>query len=299
MVQVFLLHLPLGPCPAGGPGDTGLLINFVPSKNKNLLAYSPVIECIGQTLIELSATDSTNNYAMGLIRSGKASHGMIITAEEQTAGKGQRGRQWKAPRGENILISLVLNPLGLALNQQFYLSAAVALGCYDFFKNAAGVEHTRIKWPNDLYWQDRKAGGILIENSITSADGRSGDSNNEQWKWTVVGIGININQTSFPPDLPNPVSLKQVTGKNHDLPVLLKALISSLKTYLQLTVTGKWEELMLAYHNALYKKGEQVRLKKDNAVFQTRIKGVNDRGQLLTVDTLERAFDSGEVEWVK
>ena len=64
-------------------------------------------------------------------------------------------------------------------------------------------------------------------------------------------------------------------------------------------MTGNWEKLMLTYHDALYKKGEQVRLKKDNAVFQTRIKGVNDRGQLLTVDTLERAFDSGEVEWVK
>jgi BirA family biotin operon repressor/biotin-[acetyl-CoA-carboxylase] ligase len=263
------------------------------------LAYSPVIECIGQTLIELSTTESTNNYAMGLIRSGKASHGLLITAEEQTAGKGQRGRHWKAPRGENMLMTLVLNPLGLALNKQFYLSAAVALGCYNFFKNLAGEEPTRIKWPNDLYWQDRKAGGILIENNILSNATLDGTTYKEQWKWAVVGIGININQTSFPSDLPNPVSLKQVTGKNHDIADLVNGLTSSLKVYLQLIVDGEWDRLMQAYEEALYKKGEEVRLKKDNAVFQTRIKGVNDRGQLLTKDTMARAFDSGEVEWVK
>ncbi|WP_315818363.1 biotin--[acetyl-CoA-carboxylase] ligase [Paraflavitalea speifideaquila] len=120
---------------------------------------------IGQRLIILPVIDSTNNYAMAQATAGLASHGTVYFALQQTAGKGQRGKTWHTTPGENIMMSVVIQPQALITNQQFLLSAAIALGCYDFFKTYAG-EETSIKWPNDIYWRDRKAAGILIESRV-------------------------------------------------------------------------------------------------------------------------------------
>jgi BirA family biotin operon repressor/biotin-[acetyl-CoA-carboxylase] ligase len=137
----------------------------VQSKNRNLLSYP----AIGQRLIILPSIDSTNNYAMGQANAGLAGHGTVYFALEQTAGKGQRGKSWITTVGENIMMSVVIEPQSLKINDQFLLSAAIALGCYDFFKSYAGDEIS-IKWPNDIYWRDRKAGGYL---SRTGSETRS------------------------------------------------------------------------------------------------------------------------------
>ena len=131
----------------------------------------------------LDTVDSTNNYAMARIDDGLAKHGMVWFANEQTAGKGQRGKEWASEKGKNIAMSLVLSPEQLKLTSQFHLSAAVALACFEFLSGYIDGE-AKIKWPNDLFWRDRKAGGILIENKLQG----------KTWKWAVVGIGININQ---------------------------------------------------------------------------------------------------------
>src|SRR6187397_1554210 len=148
---------------------------------------------------------------------GEAQHGLAIFSHEQTAGKGQRGKNWVSEKDANIALSILLNPLPLSVPDQFKLSVCIAVSTWEFFSQYAGDE-TRIKWPNDLYWRDRKAGGVLIENVIGRWDPiaiglGSGVEKSEAWKWSVIGIGININQTAFSPDLPNPVSLKQITGK--------------------------------------------------------------------------------------
>src|SRR6202012_5219150 len=101
---------------------------------------------------------------MGLATAGMAPHGTLVFAHDQWAGKGQRGRSWNSNPGANIVLSAVLEPVVLPLQQAFGLSVAVALACRDFFSSYAGSDVTTIKWPNDLYWNDRKAGGILIEN---------------------------------------------------------------------------------------------------------------------------------------
>ena len=161
----------------------------------------------------LDTVDSTNNYAMAKVHAGMARHGMVWFTREQTAGKGQRGKSWKSDKGKNIAMSLVLEPGRLQINDQFHLSAAVAISCFEFFAAFAG-EETKIKWPNDLFWRDRKAGGILIENVLQG----------KIWKWAVVGIGLNINQTKFDKSILNPVSLKQITGKTFDIIELGKSL---------------------------------------------------------------------------
>jgi len=240
---------------------------------------------LGETLSVLPRVDSTNNYAMAQIRAGLAKHGDGYFALEQTAGKGQRGKAWQTEPGANIILSLVLQPRWLQVSQQFWLSAAIALGCYDFFQSLTGSEAS-IKWPNDIYWRDRKAGGILIENLL------AGDS----WQFAVVGIGLNINQASFPESLVNPVSLRQITGREWVVQDLVKELCRCLQArYAQLEQTNQFPA---DYNRVLYKRGEAVRLRKETRVFDALIKGVAENGELIVEAGTEERYGFGEVQWV-
>jgi len=192
---------------------------------------TPIIT-LGEPLIELSEIDSTNMYAMEQIHAQKALSGSVYQTDFQTNGKGQHGRIWESHRGENLLCTYVLelNALKQGKNwvpsEQLGLSAAVALGTQAFFMEFAG-EETKIKKPNDIYWRDRKAGGILIENIVRGTD----------WTWTVIGIGLNINQTQFSNEAGNPVSLKQITGKDWDIKAMQKKLAEALSASLNLWLT--------------------------------------------------------------
>lgn len=255
-----------------------------------MLPEIPQSSPAAQPFIVLPVTDSSNNYAMAQVKAGLAVPGTAYLALEQTAGKGQRGRSWQAAAGENIMMSRVIDPSPLPLTAQFGLSAAIALGCYDFFKKYAGAEDCRIKWPNDLYWQDRKAGGILIEN-LLSAGG--------EWKTAIAGVGININQKAFPETAAGAVSLLQVTGKQHDIYVLAAELYQAQDYWLELLKTKGAGTVLEAYNRILYKKGEKVKLRKEGQVFETRVTGVNLKGQLITTDPVEQCWDHGMVEWVR
>jgi BirA family biotin operon repressor/biotin-[acetyl-CoA-carboxylase] ligase len=235
----------------------------------------------------LASVDSTNNYAMGQIHSGNAAHGDAWFAVEQTKGKGRRGKAWEADKGKNIMLSIVADVSFLQLYEQFQLSAAVALGCYDFYKIFDNI-HTKIKWPNDLFWNDKKAGGVLIENVI----------NGNIWQWTVIGIGININQTNFLVEENEPVSLKQITGQTYDVIALGKQLHESVIKRLEELRKNGFEEILLEYNSFLYKRNEKTKLKKENVVVETTITGVSKLGQLQTFDTIERSFDFDEVKWI-
>ena len=253
--------------------------------------------------IELQTVDSTNNYAFSQIHAGLAQHGMAVFAHEQTAGKGQRGKKWLSARGLSIALSILLKPAPLALTDQFRLSACVALSVYELFRRHAG-DNVAIKWPNDLYWKDRKAGGILIESIVKSRESgvRSPKSEaviaSEAWQWAVVGIGININQDSFPPGLPNPVSLREITGKKSDPVELAKELCQLLSAYFDELIHEGFENIYRQYISHLYKLDQKVKLKKDNRVFEATIKGVSRSGRLIVQHGIEEEFDFGTVEWV-
>jgi BirA family biotin operon repressor/biotin-[acetyl-CoA-carboxylase] ligase len=233
----------------------------------------------------LDKVDSTNNYAMARIDDGLAKHGMAWFAEEQTAGKGQRGKTWASEKGKNVAMSLVLSPEALKIASHFHLSAAVAVACFEFLEKYIDGE-TKIKWPNDLFWRDRKAGGILIENKLQGT----------MWKWAVVGIGINVNQTVFDRALNNAVSLKQITGRTFNPVELAKELQALLM--LRLSEENGVEKILKQYNRHLYKINELVTLRKGGTRFDTVIKEVSALGKLVTVDAFERAFDFGEVDWV-
>jgi len=259
---------------------------------------------IGWPFIELQSIDSTNKYAMGIVHGlhlpdgqGEPQHGTAIFSHEQTEGKGQRGKNWASGKDSNIALSILLNPYPLRIQDQFQLSVCVAVSVCELLLKYAGDE-TKIKWPNDLYWRDRKAGGILIENVIGSSELGVRSTESGKWKWAVVGIGININQTTFSADLPNPVSLKQISGKNFDPVELAKELCSILEKNYQLLIAGNFKDLFIYYQDHCYKKDEKVKLKKDSRIFETTIKGVSESGELITEHSIEERFEFGEVEWI-
>ncbi len=239
---------------------------------------------LGNPFIQLLEVDSTNNYAHRLIKTGLADSGTAIFAAQQTHGKGQMGKKWQANKGENITLSIIANISTVHLQNQFGLVAMAALGCYDFF-NRYAIDATAIKWSNDLYWNDKKAGGILIETL-----------QHHQQRFAIIGIGININQPIFDPNLPNPVSLKQITGKHFDVVALAQELCVCIDKWYNVLLQGDHHLLLETYNQHLYKKDNIVTLKKGNIKFNCTIKAVAANGELQVENGLQDSFQFGEVE---
>lgn len=151
-------------------------------------------------LEKLRETSSTNDYLARLCKESKAKEFYTVMAESQTNGKGQRGNSWESEAGKNLTFSIVLYPTALEANKQFCLSMLAALACHEALDNY--TNGFSIKWPNDIYWKDKKIGGILIENELEG----------KYIVQTIIGIGLNINQDVFRSNAPNPVSLKQILG---------------------------------------------------------------------------------------
>jgi BirA family biotin operon repressor/biotin-[acetyl-CoA-carboxylase] ligase len=224
---------------------------------------------------------------MDKVQANLAAHGAAFFAWEQTAGKGQMGKTWLAKKGENCLLSIVLDPSFLSINQQFSLSVAFALAGYDCL-SAYVPEDLSIKWPNDLYYRDRKAAGILIENSIQG----------NKWAWAIAGIGINVNQTEFPELAKKAVSIKQITGKTVDPLVLAKSFCGFLETRFNQLKNNGADDLLALFNDRLHKKGQIVKLRKNNIVGDYLIKQVNASGELVVEAGIENHFAHGSVEWI-
>jgi BirA family transcriptional regulator, biotin operon repressor / biotin---[acetyl-CoA-carboxylase] ligase len=237
-------------------------------------------------ILVLDRVDSTNNYAMGLIQNPARSVIKPVFALEQTSGKGRRGKHWKSSKGANIILSIPLQMQWLKVSEQFQLSVAIALSCYDLFSKYI-LANLFIKWPNDLFINDSKAGGILIENVIKGT----------LWQWSVIGIGLNVNQEEFEEFNLKATSLKLTTGKSYDVLNLAEELISLVSKRIEELKSGRFDKLLEEYNRLLFAKNKTVKLKKENVVFQTEISGVSPSGQLITMDGLERRFDFDEVEF--
>ena len=237
--------------------------------------------------IILESVDSTNNYAMAMVQKRVANSGDAVFAMEQTAGKGRRGKTWESQRGENIVLTIIEQMQWVPMHQQFRVSIATALGCFDFFSKYL-KEKIKIKWPNDIFINDRKAGGILIENVVKG----------NLWQWAVIGIGLNINQLKFSNDKIKAISLRQITGETYDVVQLSKELHQSILSRLDSLQSGEFSKLFDEYNENLFCRNQMVRLKKGNIVFETKIEGISEAGELITKDVMERRFGFDEVEWL-
>ena len=248
---------------------------------------------IGLPFTELTEVDSTNIYAMNQVKTNLAGHGAAYLAQKQWAGKGQMGKVWEAETGQNILLSVVLDPKKLVFEdlvlEPAVVSMLVAVGCFNFFVAYAGDE-TSIKWPNDIYWRDRKAAGILIENSFRGPI----------WQWSIAGMGVNINQTEFGTDLNKAVSLKQITGKTFQVPALAKELCSYIEAALQIVVDKGPDTLLALYNNVLYKKGEQVQLDIEGQKITATICRVLSNGylEIETENGIKQSHALGAIQWL-
>lgn len=185
-------------------------------------------------------TASTNDDA----RDEKYREGDVVWANFQTAGRGQRGHEWHSRKGENLTFSVVLEPRFVPIAEQFSVSEVVALSLVDMLAEY-GIE-AKIKWTNDIYVGDKKLVGILIEHSLAP----------DSLRRTVVGVGINVNQTEFDAALPNPVSMAQLLGKELDAEVVLKCFLNHLQRNYELLRSGGKAELHDRYNSLLYRKNE-------------------------------------------
>mgnify|MGYP002858081600 CR=1 FL=1 len=224
---------------------------------------------------------------MGLIHAGLAQHGSAVLAATQTAGKGQRGKKWESPPAESLNLSVIVKPQFLQPRQAFELLATVAVSVEQCLEKYIGDE-ARIKWPNDLYWRDRKAGGILIESQVQG----------QQWNWAVIGIGINVLQQQFPSFLPNPVSIRQICGKEILISDLATDIRNNIIDSLELLNRNGFSAFFQQYNEKLFHLNEMATLQQQNRRFTTRIKGVNEQGQLVAGEHSELQFDFGTIEWI-
>ncbi len=225
---------------------------------------------------------------MEQVNTGQVTSGTAWFTWNQTAGKGTRGKQWLAERGDIIALTIALQPATLPLSRQFILSMAVALAATDFYGSYAGDE-TLIKWPNDIYWRDRKAGGILIENVLRGS----------VWQYAIIGIGINLNQARFPEHLTNPVSLRQITGKTWDAAALAQELCSYLDKRLSNLSPDNYDNILEEFKSRLFRWQQPALYKKEGEIFQGTIRDVLPDGHLcLERDGSILQLGFGEVEFV-
>ena len=235
----------------------------------------------------LDVVDSTNNYAMGLLQQGKGKHGMACFARQQTKGKGQRGKSWQSAPDKNILLSIIIKPNACFIIKPFVFSAAIANFCREYLQQLVN-ENFVCKWPNDIYFGDKKTGGILIENIYRGND----------WQWAIAGIGINVHQTNFEVGAAKAISLQQITPVSETAAALATALHNFILQKIESISEKNLNAVMQNFNENLYKKNEFVKLKAGNIIFETKIKAVNDFGQLETEDAIARTFNVGEVEWI-
>ncbi len=208
------------------------------------------IQLTGNTsyrLISLEETDSTNSFLARLCGHGedRVEEFTTVSAEYQTSGRGQRGNSWESERGKNLTFSFVLRPTFLCACRQFVLSQIAALSVKEELEQHAG--NISIKWPNDIYWNEKKICGMLIENDL--AEGHIARS--------IIGIGINVNQGAFGSDAPNPVSLKQITGSEHDCHKLLDGIMTRVIDYYCSLRAGNpmnvSSEIVMRYTSSLFR----------------------------------------------
>ena len=238
--------------------------------------------------INLEQVDSTSHFARTLPLDTVGTENVVVTAEYQTVGRGQRGNSWESEPGKNLLFSVLLYPSRLTVAEQFGLSCAVSLAVRDTL--AGYVENASVKWPNDVYVGERKVCGILIECDL------SGDNVTR----ACLGVGINVNQKLFCSDAPNPVSMRQLTGKDMSRSEILYGVLQRLDTNYRLLCDGGYNVLLNRYCACLFRKEGLHRFRDANGLFSARIENVELDGHLILRDELDslRWYMFKEVKYV-
>lgn len=216
-------------------------------------------------------------------------HGDVVWAENQTKGRGQRGNSWSSAIGNNLTFSLVIEPENLPAEKQFYISKIVSISVIETLRNS-GLS-AEIKWPNDIYINDQKVAGILIENDLQGANITK----------SVLGIGLNVNQEIFDPSLPNPTSMHLEAGKSFDREILLKEILTRILKWNQALTDDRFAEIDEVYSRFLYRrKGEFLFREPAGKPFEASIVKVESSGELILYrsDGIQKGYFFKEVEFI-
>lgn len=230
--------------------------------------------------IHLDSVESTNDYARSLLAKKKTDSGIIVvSADEQTKGRGQRGNSWESEKGKNLTFSMLCYPVWVSASKQFVLSQSIALAILDVLFDTDKAYASKydkssgfsVKWPNDIYYGDKKISGTLIECDLC---GKSISN-------CIIGSGVNVNQKEFKSDAPNPISLFQIYKREFELEKLLRDVCERFKENLEMIRRGYSAEIKQRYFNNLYRRDGFYRYKDKDGEFMARIKDVEDNGVLL------------------
>lgn len=240
-------------------------------------------------IIRLGDTASTNDFLK--THPTPATDAMTVaTADYQTAGRGQGRNSWESERGKNLLFSILTSPTAVPAASQFVLSMAGALALKAALD--ARCDGIALKWPNDIYWHDRKISGTLIETAVRG----------KTIARCIYGIGLNVNQREFHSDAPNPVSLLNITGKETPTDMLLDDILAQFDRYYSLATGGQHDRICREYNDALYRRGETHSYEDTTTgeQFMARITHVDPNGLLHLTDSqgAEREYTLKQVRFV-
>ena len=220
-------------------------------------------------LIHLSTTDSTNEVLKSMTENQELSSGSIVIADYQTAGRGQRGNSWESEDGKNLIFSILFRPTDLPANMPFVISEIASL-CVKYTLDKY-IPEISVKWPNDIYYKDRKIAGILIENTILHA----------KISQSIIGIGINVNQVEFRSNAPNPVSLAQIVGFQLDLIAIMEEFRKIFMEQSELINSKCLETIHNKYLNSVFRKDGYHKYRDAGGVFEAIIHNIEPSGHLI------------------
>lgn len=236
-------------------------------------------------VIRLDTVDSTNTYLHAYRGDEDV---VVVKARHQTAGRGQGGNRWEDAEGQNLLFSIQIRPVEVAIDHQFVLAMAEALA----LKRAldAYADGMELKWPNDIYHRDRKLSGTLIETAVSGG----------RLKRMIMGTGVNVNQRRFTSDAPNPVSLSQITGSDESIDHLLERILQAFDDYYRRVLDGDYAGISREYHEALYRRKGFYRYRDADGEFDAELVGVAYDGRLSLRDSegRQRSYAFKEVEFI-
>lgn len=222
-------------------------------------------------IIKLSAISSTNDYLLGL----NTEEEVCVRTDYQSAGKGMGTNTWESEAGKNLLFSILVHPSWLSVSEQYLLSMAEAISIHDVLTEILrpimgedATDNLTIKWPNDIYWEDKKLSGTRIDGNIKGGVLQD----------LIIGTGINVNQQQFFGDAPNPVSLYQITGKEHDNDEILNKILAYFAKYQDALKQGDKEKIVSEYHERLYRRTGIHRYEDSNGTFDAEIVRVDTNG---------------------
>lgn len=246
---------------------------------------------IGHTHIHVPSLPSTNTYAQELLASGHTAEGTLITAGYQENGRGQIGRSWYSSADLNILASIILRPAFIAAADQFQISIATSLALHSLVLQYLPEREITIKWPNDIYVDDTKIAGILIQNTLKGSAISS----------SIAGIGMNVNEVEWPAEIPNPTSIAKELHTHVPLDICLHRLVSHLEyQYLRLKA-GHTDEQHKLYTTLLYRRNKAAKYQLENGeVVIGKIKGVDAKGRIeIALEHETRYFQFREITYLQ